>query len=280
MWKEAAAGLTISAVSARTGVRQSTLRAWEHRHGFPEPQRLPGGHRRYSEAEVTRILRVVAERSAGRTLEAAIEVARRDHTTDSDPTSFTDTDDRSIFAGLRRSRPDLHAVVLGRRTMLALSRAIEDESVAQADRPHLVAAFQTARAYAVARARWDDLLVTAGSAIVLADFPRSSRRGRTAQVSIPAGDPMRREWSVVCDGRRSAALLAGWERPDGRFEAIWAVDAHAVRFAHQLGRRLAERHAPRLRLMPMALPPIDDDQGAALRRSEALTTRAMSYLEG
>lgn len=258
----------------------STLRAWELRHGFPEPERLPGGHRRYSEADVARILRVVAERGAGRTLEAAIEVARRDHSTDSDPTSLTDTDDRSIFAGLRRSRPDLHAVSLGRRTMLALSRAIEDESVAQADRPHLMAAFQTARAYAAARARWDDLLVTAGSAIVLADFPRSSRRGHTVQVSIPVDDPMRREWSIVCDGRRSAALLAGWERPDGRFEAIWAVDAPAVRFAYQLGRRLAERHAPRLRLAATELPPVDDDQGAALRRSEALTTRAMSYLEG
>lgn len=273
------AGLTISAVAARTGVGVSTLRAWERRHAFPKPERLPGGHRRYSETEVARILRVIAERDAGRTLEGAIETVRRQRAVDQPQAALIEEQDQSIFAGLRRSRPDLHGISLGRRTMLALSRAIEDESLAHADRPHLVAAFQTEHAYADAGARWSDLLVTAGSAIVFADFPGSARRDGAVEVAIPADDPMRREWSIVCDAPNFAALLAGWERSDGRFEAIWTVDAHAVRFAGQLGRHLAERHAPRLRLASTVLPPVEDDPEATVRRSTALSTRVVSYLE-
>lgn len=270
-----AAGLTISAVAARTGVGVSVLRAWEQRHGFPQPERLPGGHRRYPESEVQRILRVVAERRAGRTLEAAIELVR------GEPTAPPPTAERdhSIFAGLRRARPDLHATPLSRHTMLALSQAIEDEARAHADRPHVVAAFQTRQAFALARPRWDDLAATATATIVLADFPRSRRQGPIAQVAIPVGDPLRREWSVVCDAPGSAALLAGWERSDGRFEALWTVDAPAVRLATDLGRRLAAHHAPRLDLGPPPAVLVPEDPADALRRSTAVTRRVVAYLD-
>ena len=52
------AELTIAAVATRTGVSVATLRAWERRYGFPVPQRLPGGHRRYTEADVDAIERL------------------------------------------------------------------------------------------------------------------------------------------------------------------------------------------------------------------------------
>ena len=56
---------------ARTGVSEGTLRMWERRHGFPLPERLPSGHRRYRESDVELVLRVVRERDSGLSLAAA-----------------------------------------------------------------------------------------------------------------------------------------------------------------------------------------------------------------
>ena len=58
-------GLTIGQFVERTGVPEGTLRMWERRYGFPSPERLPSGHRRYGEAEVALVRRVASERSAG-----------------------------------------------------------------------------------------------------------------------------------------------------------------------------------------------------------------------
>ena len=45
-------GLAIGELVERTGVSEGTLRMWERRHGFPVPERLSSGHRRYSESDV------------------------------------------------------------------------------------------------------------------------------------------------------------------------------------------------------------------------------------
>jgi DICT domain-containing protein len=170
--------------------------------------------------------------------------------------------------------------ILNRRTMLALSHAIEDESLASGERPHLLAAFQTRTAYRAARERWDDLIDTAAAAIVFADFPRTSQRSRVHEVPIRAGDPLGREWSVVSDAPDSAAVMAGWERADGRYEAVWTVEAQAVRLATDIGRRLASLQAPRLAL-PDPPPPLvpTRDPTATIRRATALTNRVIAYLD-
>jgi PAS domain S-box-containing protein len=65
-------GMRVGELARRTGVGVSTLRAWERRFKFLEPQRSPTGHRLYVEADVERVdavLRLVAE---GLTLPAAI----------------------------------------------------------------------------------------------------------------------------------------------------------------------------------------------------------------
>jgi PAS domain S-box-containing protein len=65
-------GMRVGELARRTGVGVSTLRAWERRFHFLEPQRSPAGHRLYAEADVERVeavLRLVAE---GLTLAAAI----------------------------------------------------------------------------------------------------------------------------------------------------------------------------------------------------------------
>ena len=185
-----------------------------------------------------------------------------------------------MFAGLRRARPDLPVHVLHRRTMLALSRAIEDESLASGERPHLLAAFQTRTAYRAARERWDDLIDTAAAAIVFADFPRARVHGRVHEVPIGAGDPLGREWSVVSDGPDSPAVMAGWERADGRFEAVWTVEAQAVRIATDVGRRLAAHQAPGLAL-PDPPPPLvpAPDPTTTVRRATAITNRVIAYLD-
>ena len=110
----------------------STLRGWEERFGFPSVARLPGGHRRYDERDIERILRVVAERARGRSLAGAIKMVL------DDPPPSTQS---SIYAAVRQLRPDLPVQVLSRRSMRAISHAIEDESRVHAEPPLLVAAF-------------------------------------------------------------------------------------------------------------------------------------------
>jgi hypothetical protein len=51
-------GLTLKAVSRRTGVPAATLRTWERRYHFLRPERATNGYRRYGEEEIARILQV------------------------------------------------------------------------------------------------------------------------------------------------------------------------------------------------------------------------------
>jgi DNA-binding transcriptional MerR regulator len=53
------ATMPIGEVARRTGVAISTLRAWEHRYGLLRPTRTSGGHRRYSDQDVQRVLAVL-----------------------------------------------------------------------------------------------------------------------------------------------------------------------------------------------------------------------------
>ena len=263
-------GLTITAVATRTGVGVPRLRAWERRHGFPVPRRLPGGHRRYAEADVAAIEHVKAELDAGRSLEAAIALV----TADGGGT------DETVYAGLRRRRPDLMPRVHSRRALLALSHALEDEVMARGDRAHLVGCFQRAAVYRSARRRrWDGLSRAAESTLVFADFSRSRVAANgVREVALPHGAPQEREWAVVVDGPRAAGALAGWERPDGRFEAVWTVEPAAVRVATEVACAVAGRHAPALDVPK--LPSLASDTGGdALRRAVEVAGRALAELD-
>lgn len=227
--------LSIGEVANRTGVPVPTLRVWERRFAFPSPERQPSGHRRYTEADCEQIVQVVAEREAGRSLAAAIDRVRR-----------TAGRDEDSVVGVLRAQPTVAAPsLLTRRTMRALSHAIEDEASAAGGRGVLVAAFQTEAAYGRARRRWDDLAAGADVAAVLAAFPRPAPsdvdRPSTGPVELclPAGSPLRHEWVVAGHAPGFTACLAGWERPtpDGTpdherlFEATWTVDPALVRTA-------------------------------------------------
>jgi PAS domain S-box-containing protein len=51
-------GLTLKAVSLRTGIPAATLRTWEHRYGFMRPPRSSTGYRLYGPDEIARIEQV------------------------------------------------------------------------------------------------------------------------------------------------------------------------------------------------------------------------------
>lgn len=65
------AGLRIGAVAHRTGVAVPTLRAWESRYGVLQPARTDGGQRRYTEADVERVLAVLRLTAQGWSVSAA-----------------------------------------------------------------------------------------------------------------------------------------------------------------------------------------------------------------
>jgi MerR family transcriptional regulator, light-induced transcriptional regulator len=54
-------GIRTNAAAVMLGVSPNTLRSWERRYGFPQPQRSPGGHRQYSHAEVEALRVTLAE---------------------------------------------------------------------------------------------------------------------------------------------------------------------------------------------------------------------------
>lgn len=281
-----AAGLTIREVAARTGVEAATLRMWEARHGFPSPQRLPSGHRRYSERDVTQIAEVVREREAGLELHAAIARAR----TPRPATSRAAAAD-SIHAGLRRQRPGLSYHLLPKRVLIAISHAIEDEGGACAQRALLLGSFQRERFYRSAEPRWRDLAGSARCAIVLADFSALREPpGAPVEVPIDRSDPLGREWSVIWDAPQFAAMLSAWECPgqddlpdaERTFEALWSVEPGLVRDAARVACAIASRSAPHVteRVSGALAEDAPASRGSDASALANLTNRIVAYIGG
>ena len=267
--------IPIGQLVARTGVSEGTLRMWERRHGFPMPERLASGHRRYREEDVELVSQVARERDGGLSLAAAIARVR----------SSEARTEPSIYAGLRRRRPDLQPIALRKPMLLALSRAIEDESCARAERPLLFGSFQRERFYRQSQRRWRDFARTAELAVVFADFERARTPARgPAEVPIDRAGPLTREWAVVCDAPGHAVCLAGLELPTQssrsdsarEFEVIWSVEPAVVRTATQVCLGLAGRAWPEGAGEPLAAAgPASDEQ---LRLAAAITTRTLGQI--
>ncbi|HEY8547674.1 MAG TPA: DICT sensory domain-containing protein [Acidimicrobiales bacterium] len=278
--------LTIGTVAQRTGTSVALLRAWEQRYGFPRPTRSSSGHRRYSERHVEQIRQVLRHRDAGLSLEAAIQ-----RVTPVEP---------SIFDGLRRRRPDLATQALRKRTMLAISRAIEDEYGAAADAPLLLAAFQEERFWRASEARYQDLARTASCTVVFAEpadppagtaAPAAAGRtgGGPVEVPLGPGEPLLREWAVVCLGPRGGAALVGRERPGGAalagrertrvFDAFWSIEPAVVHTAADIALGIARRLRPDRAAELDAPAPVGEPGEEGLRRATALTNRIVAYVE-
>jgi DNA-binding transcriptional MerR regulator len=270
--------LSIGDVVRATGLTEATLRAWERRYGFPQPQREPSGHRRYPPEEVERILRVIGERERGISLPVAIERAR-----------LAPSRVPSLFARLRERRPDLQPMTVRKRHLAPLARAIEDESAARAERALLIGSFQRERFYRQSEARWRELSAGADCAFVLADFERASRpAGAPAELPIDRSHPVSREWALICEAPEHGACMVAWEPPgrsaprdpEREFELLLSVEPAVVREAAEtaaaLAAPLASDVAEQARgYLEQLAPPAAESQ---LRLSGAITARLLSSL--
>ena len=270
--------LSIGDVAERTGLSEATLRMWESRYGFPEPERLASGHRRYTERQAELVTQVLEERSRGLSLKVAVE--RVIHA--------GEAPERSLFAALRRRRPDLDRHLLSKRTVLAMSHAIEDELSMRPERSVLFGTFQRERHYRHAEQRWRDLTRTAEYAVALADFNEIRRpRGGPVEVPLDGSDPMRREWALVWAGPGYGACLSGVERlgqrstPDQErgFETLWCVDPEVVHQAAHVCCEIISKPAPELSReishhLDGAQGPADDCFDVAA----SITSRMVAYI--
>jgi DICT domain-containing protein len=269
--------LSIGDLADRTGVPPSTLRTWENRYAVPASRRAAGGHRRFDTAAVDLVLEVVRQRAAGLSMAMAVDRAK----------ALAEQPQTSVFAGVTRRHPDLRVQSLRKPAVLALSRAIEDECCAQADRPLLFAAFQRERFYRASERRWRELSRTARMAVVFADFSTTSADpDAPLEVRLPYDAPLNREWVLVCDAPDQPGCVVGWEPPgqasardrDRLFEAFWSVDAEVVRHAARICAQLSTRYEPATPSVLDQLEHTPPQASPELRRASGVLDRMLSYL--
>jgi DICT domain-containing protein len=276
-----ASGFSIGELSRRTGVPVPTLRTWEERYGQPRSRRLASGHRRYDERSVDAVQLILRQRASGLSMEAAAAAVDDDQ-------PLAD----SLFAGLRRAHPEIPVHVLTKQTLLALSRAVEDEFAARASHAVLFAAFQRARFFEQSRARWVELARTAEFTAVFADFPDLTANDATADslhlVSLAPDTPLLREWSLVCDSPGYAMCLVGWEQPTRgkpdrlrQYETLWTVDPRAVRTAARLAAHHASEQVPPAQAAGLERRLVDQPTAASddLARATSLFQRLVAYVD-
>jgi DICT domain-containing protein len=269
--------LAIKDLAEQTGVAAGTIRMWEQRYGFPRPARTAAGYRVYTEQDVVALRRVVAYRGRGLSVPAALERAR---------TVDGATDQPSIFAALASGDAPVRPQKLHRRTLIALSRAIEEEAMARAAGPVVIGAFQSEGNYRAVEHRYRRLAHVADAVGVFADFqdPRIEGDDSPAEIQIGSGEALGHEWAVIVDAPGYAACLVGWETPNASgervFEAVWTMDAPVVRRAAQVGAAIAARSAPEWSERLLALladrPLAVESPAPGLT---ALTNRMIGYLD-
>jgi len=276
-------GLPIREVAERTGLAAGTIRMWEQRYGFPEPTRTPSGYRIYTDDDVETLRRMVSYRARGLSVPAALDRAR---------SASGPTDRPSLYGAIVAGEHPVRPHVLRKPTLLAISRAIEDEALARAASPVVIAAFQEERHYRGVEHRYRRLAAVADACVAFADFDApGGGDGEPLRLPIGSGEALGNEWAVVVDAPGYAACLIGWETPESqrdprrsqagrRFEAVWTLDPRTVRRAAQVGAAIAAGIAPaegeRLAALLQDRPLAMESPSAALT---ALTNRIVGYLD-
>jgi MerR family transcriptional regulator, light-induced transcriptional regulator len=276
--------LAIKDLAEETGLAAGTIRMWEQRYGFPEPERTPAGYRIYTSDDVVMLRRVLAFRARGLSVPAALERARSLQTV---------TDRPSIFGALASGDAPVRPQRLHKPTLVAISRAIEEEALARAAGPVIIGAFQAERNYRAVEHRYRRMARLADVTAVFADFARlrAESDDEPAEIPIERADALGHEWAVVVDAPGYAACLVGWETPESSgdprrrardrvFETVWTMDPRVVREAAHVGAGLVARAAPELGARMLALladrPLAVDGPAPALT---ALTNRMLGYLD-
>ncbi len=145
----------------------------------------------------------------------------------------------SVLASLLQAMPQLRQQVYFKSSLTALSHAMEDQVLAGADRPLLIANFQRERFYRQEAHRYRRIAQQTAQVYVLAapetDFKNSSNAYET--VAFDPEDGLSQEWHLVVIGRQYANCLICRERflpvndsndsemdTARRFEGIWTFD--------------------------------------------------------
>lgn len=270
--------LQIGDLARLTGVAAATLRVWESRFGFPAPARTESGYRRYCEEDVEAVWHVAALRERGVPVAEAIASARQGAQAHD-----------SIYAAVTGSDPAARPQMLRKSSLVAISRAIEHETMASGCRPIVVGAFQRERFYRAVQHRYLRMAQVADSACVFADFEAVHRApGRPVELPLRTEDVLGNEWAVIVDAPGFAACLLAWEHPDSsvaddpnrRFEALWTVDPRATRRAARAAARVARRvdasYADELEALLEDRPLAFEEPAPTLT---ALANRTVGYLE-
>jgi DICT domain-containing protein len=241
-------GLTIKDAAERSGLTPGAIRMWEQRYGFPVPRRTPAGHRRYDPGDVEALRRALALRDQGLSVSAALERARE---------ADGATDRPSIYGAIVGAAGfPVHPSPLRKRTLIQLSRAIEDETMAHAAAPVCFAAFQREEFFRHVEHRYRRMAVNADCTLVFADFAELRRRDNgLVEIPIAAETALGSEWAVIVDAPGYAACLVAWERADARpeevehederlFEALVTLDPSTVRAAARAATRVVRAADP------------------------------------
>jgi DICT domain-containing protein len=276
-------GLAIKDVAEQTGLTAGTIRMWEQRYGFPEPARTPAGYRVYTEDDVETLRRVVALRGRGLSVPAALDRARE---------GAGATDRPSLFGAIMAAGHPIRPQLLHKSTLIGISHAIEDETLARAAGPVVVGAFQRERHYRKVEHRYRRLAQVADVCLAFADFAEpGGGDGEPVRLPIAPDDALGNEWAVIVDAPGYAACLLAWETPESgrdpgtpeharRFEALWTLDPHTVRRAALVSAAIARRSAPEL---GARLEELLRDRPLAVETPApgltAVTNRIVSYLD-
>lgn len=105
-----------NAAAAMLGVSPNTLRSWERRYGFPRPERTPGGHRQYDQAEIDALRIAFGETQ---NVSSAVSIARERGAGPATPARL-----RAAFAAFDSDAAD--RIVEESLTVRSLERTVEE----------------------------------------------------------------------------------------------------------------------------------------------------------
>ena len=156
----------------------------------------------------------------------------------------------SLLDDLLARMPQIRPQIYFKSSMTALSHAMEDQVLAGADKPLVVASFQRERFYRQESHRYLRISERTGQVYVLAapeaDF--SNRSDEYETIAFDPKDGLANEWHLVVLGKQEAACLICRERlgdelktgsllqvdQGRRFEGIWTFDREIVCHAAEL----------------------------------------------
>ncbi len=171
----------------------------------------------------------------------------------------------SLLQELLEAQPHLHPQLYFKSSLTALSHAMEDQVLAGADQPVIIASFQRERFYRQEAHRYLRISEKSNQVYVLAapetEFKTCS--DRYEMIAFDAKDGLSQEWHLIVVGQQYAVCLLCREHPHSsgrsqtpplphidqsrRFEGIWTFDREIACQAARLSLNRIRRYQPALK---------------------------------